>query len=339
MEWRETLIRLLGKILFSVVIVVVVGVGICYWWFTSNYPKVGAAPEMNIAATPEMLARGEYLAKHVCLCLDCHTVRDWRYYSGPIDTTTLGRGGELFDEALMGIPGDVYSANITPAGIGRYSDGELFRTITTGVQKEGTALFNLMPYDHYRVMAQDDIKAVIAYLRTLKPIEYTVPARRLNFPVNLIVRTMPRAADLQPMPDTLDEVAYGGYLVNASACFICHTPMNDKGQPIAGREFAGGFEFHFPNGTVNRSANITPDSATGIGNWTREQFIARFRKLSADSVRQVPLDPTAYNTAMPWTMYNGMTDKDLGAIYAYLHTVKPISHKVEHFARETMAAH
>lgn len=331
--------RIVGVIVLSLIALLGLVAGGWYWWFTSNYPSVGPVVEMNITATPEMIARGQYLANHVSLCLDCHSTRDWRYYAGPIDPSSSGKGGEYFDHTFNGVPGVLYSANITPAGIGQLSDGELYRTITTGVKKDGSAMFPLMPYVHYGTMDEYDIKSVIAYVRTLAPIENVVAKSHLNFPMNLIVRTIPHAAAPQPRPDTADEIAYGGYLVNAAACFDCHTPLGEKGQPIPGLEFAGGFEFHFPTGFVNRSGNITVDRATGIGTWTREQFIARFRKFASDSVRQVQLDSTAFNTVMPWSMYSGMTDKDLGAIYAWLRTVKPVNHLVNKFEREMVPAH
>lgn len=331
--------RMFGRIVLGLTALLVVAASGGYWWFTSSYPNVGAAPDIRIAATPEMIAHGEYLANHVSLCMDCHSTRDWRYYAGPVYPASKGKGGEHFDEAMMGIPGVLYSANITSAGIGKHTDGELYRAITTGVKKDGNAMFPLMPYGHYGSMDDNDIKSIIAYVRTLAPIDDTVPKSELDFPMSLIVRTIPHAASPRPRPDTADEVAYGGYMANAAACSACHTPLGEKGQPIAELEFAGGFEFHFPTGFVNRSANITPDSATGIGTWTRERFIAQFRKFAPDSVRQVQLDPTAFNTIMPWSMYSGMTDKDLGAIYAWLRTVKPVNHLVNKFERETVSAH
>lgn len=331
--------RIVGIVVLSVIGLLGVAAGGWYWWFTSSYPNVGPVTEIKIDATPEMIAHGEYMANHVSLCLDCHSTRDWRYYAGPVDPTSKGKGGEHFDEAMMGIPGVLYASNITPSGVGHYSDGELYHSITTGVKKDGDAMFPLMPYPNFGTMDDYDIKSIIAYLRTLAPIDNAVPKSKLNFPLNLIVRTIPKPASPQPRPDTADEIAYGGYMVKAAGCFECHSPLGEKGRPIAGMEFAGGYEFHFPTGFVNRSANITPDSATGIGTWTREQFIAQFRKFAPDSVRQEQLDPTAFNTAMPWSMYSGMTDQDLGAIYAWLRTVKPVNHLVNKFERETMAAH
>src|SRR5574341_1161205 len=107
-------------------------------------------------------------------------------------------GGQEFN---LGPAGRLYSKNITPAAIGSWSDGELRRAVTAGVSRDRTPLFPLMPYPHYGVMDEEDIHAVLAYVRSLKAIENrNIPARTLSFPLNLIVRTIPAPANPQPRP-------------------------------------------------------------------------------------------------------------------------------------------
>ncbi|HEY5919236.1 MAG TPA: cytochrome C, partial [Chryseolinea sp.] len=96
--------------------------------------------------------------------------------------------------------------------------------------------------------------------------------------------------------------------------------------------FGGGREFGFPDGSRVSSANITPDKETGIGNWTREQFVARFKMYTDSSYVLPSVGPGEFNTIMPWTMYAGMTEEDLSAIFAYLQTVAPISNQVTKFS-------
>lgn len=96
-------------------------------------------------------------------------------------------------------------------------------------------------------------------------------------PLPLVVRTIPAQATFRPMPAMTDRVAYGEYMTNAAVCTECHTPIDEEGQPIPGREFAGGFEMKLPGGGVVRTANITPDADTGIGTWTEEQFVDKFK--------------------------------------------------------------
>ena len=292
-------------------------------------PDVGDAEDLTIERTPERIERGKYLANSVSVCMDCHSVRDWSKFSGPPMPGTLGQGGDRFDQS-MGLPGVFIAKNITPFGISRYTDGELFRVITTGVTKEGRPMFPLMPYLYYGRMDREDIYDIIAYIRTLSPIESTIPESVVDAPFNFLIHTMPQKANLQKKPDPTDELAYGAYMANASGCVECHSPV-DKGQIIIERSFSGGRDFKYPDGAIVRSANITPDSETGIGKWSREQFIRMFKQYT-DSTYTIPnVNPGEFNSVMPWTMYAKMKESDLSAIYAYLKTVKPISNTVIKF--------
>ncbi|MBX7088291.1 MAG: cytochrome c [Leptospirales bacterium] len=285
-------------------------------------PNVGPAPVMTIESTPERVERGKYLANHVTVCIDCHSTRDWSKFSGPLVPGAIGKGGELFDQKF-GFPGAYYSRNITPAGIKNWTDGELFRLITTGVTKDGKAIFPVMPYPYYGRMDEEDIKSIIAYVRTLPALENEVPASRSDFPMNFIVNTIPHKASLVKRPDPKDEVKTGEYLANAGACMECHTQV-EKGQVIPSLAYAGGREFPMPTGDMVRSANITPDVETGIGKMTRKEFVARFKERMAAA--RAPAQ--GFNTIMPWGMYGGMTDQDLGAIYEYLRTISPKANNV-----------
>jgi hypothetical protein len=103
------------------------------------------------------------------------------------------------------------------------------------------------------------------------------------------------------------------------------------GQYIEGMGFAGGFEFPLETGGVCRSSNITPDPETGIGNWTKEAFIAKFKSFQDSIFTPHKIKEGQLNTEMPWTYYADMREEDLGAIYDYLMSLEPISHKVEKF--------
>ena len=314
--------------MFVVVIVVIAGCALIY--FNSKFPADIPVENIKVELTPERIQRGTYLVNNVSLCTDCHSERDWNYFSGPVKEEALGKGGEMFNEFIANVPGTIYAKNITPAGIADYSDGELLRVITTGLNKKGDALFPLMPYSHYRQMAREDIYSIIAYLRTLKPIANEVPERSLNFPMNLIVKTIPSpAALIDAIPSKGDTLEYGKYMTTAAACDGCHS-QREKGEVIKGMEFAGGFRFQFPNGDQIFTANITPDVETGIGALTKEAFIAKFKSFS-DANPRIPTREHEKNTVMPWTRLSGMTEEDLGAIYTYLRTLAPVNNKVVTF--------
>jgi mono/diheme cytochrome c family protein len=293
-------------------------------------PNVGSAPDIKIDATPERLALGEYLAYHVTVCIDCHSRRDWSRFSGPPAEGTIGMGGDLFDQKY-GFPGTYYAKNITPSGISRYANGELFRVITTGVDKEGKALFPVMPFRYYGQIDEEDIKSIIEYIRTLKPIKNDVPKSSSDFPMNFLINTIPEKAHLSKKPGKTDIVNYGKYIVTASGCIECHTKVN-KGNLIEGTEFGGGREFPFPDGSIVRSSNISPDQETGIGPWNKEAFLYYFHSHSDSLTLNTMIKPGDLNSIMPWTMYGKMTDEDLTSVFEYLRTVKLIYNKVVKFS-------
>lgn len=321
--WKVTKIALL-------VIVLSITALLCYVKFA--LPNVGPAEDIKVEATPERIERGRYLANSVTVCMDCHSTRDWNKFSGPLVPGTLGKGGEEFNQKF-GFPGQFFAKNITPAGIGNWTDGEVLRAVTSGVTKDGNAIFPVMPHAAYGRMDKEDVLSIIAYLRSLPAIAHEVPASVPDFPMNFIINTIPKKAEFSKRPDPSDQLAYGAYLFNAAACGDCHTKQ-DKGQPIAGMELAGGFEFPLFTGGIVRSANITPDPETGIGTWTEQQFVDRFKVFADSSYVPPTIGKGEFNTVMPWMMYAQMTNEDLKAMYAYLKTVKPIKNQVQRFSKE-----
>src|SRR4051812_42370695 len=245
------------KVVAIVLLVAIVVVGSLVTYVAVALPDVGNAPELKVESTPERIERGRYLANAVNVCMDCHSTRDWAKFSGPVSPGTAGKGGERFDQT-MGFPGVYYSRNITPAGISRYTDGELYRVITTGVNKEGKAMFPVMPYTHYGKMDDEDIYSIIAYIHTLQPIENPVQDSQSDFPMSVIINTIPSKGAPVKRPEPSDTIAYGGYMVNASGCIECHTQV-DKGQVIPELAYSGGREFRMPDGSLLKSSNITPD--------------------------------------------------------------------------------
>ncbi len=306
------------------IIVLAAAVGLAVLFL--GYPDGGPVPDVAAVSTPDRVERGEYLANHVAVCIDCHSTRDWTKFSGPPVPGTAGKGGDLFDETI-GFPGSIAATNITPAGIGGMSDGELAHAIVSGIGQGGRPLFPIMPYTAYASLSQEDLESLIAYIRTLPPIVNSVPERKLNFPLNLLVRTMPAAYTPQAAPNKGNSYEYGKYITTLASCIDCHTPQ-DKGELVKGKEFSGGWEVAVPQGTI-RSANITPDEETGIGLWTKDIFVAKFKEFEHADSAKLDLGLMGRQSIMPWTMYAGMTEDDLGAIYDYLRTVPPIRNRVE----------
>lgn len=321
------------KVTGIIVSLIVAGILAAGTYVKTALPDTGPAPDLTIERSAERVERGRYLANHVAVCMDCHSTRNWQLYAGPMAPGTLGGGGEVFNKE-MGFPGTFYAPNITPYALATWTDGELFRAVTTGVSKGGRALFPLMAYHRFGKMHKEDIYSIIAYIRTLEPLVKEVPVSEADFPVNFIINTMPKPAAFTNKPDEDNHLEYGRYLINAAGCVDCHS-KTDKGAVVAGTEFGGGMEFLQPAGII-RTPNITFDTETGIGSWTKDFFVQRFKHYGDSSYVPAQLGPGDLNTPMPWAMYSGMKPADLEAIYDYLRSLKPITHEVKRFEKNKL---
>jgi len=328
---QRKILRASGIAVLCILSVVVLGV----IYITCLLPSVPLEKTLKITATPERLARGRYLFETVAGCKECHSSRDQKLFAMPVTEGTTGEGGEVFD-SKKGFPGTYIAKNLTPYHLSNWTDAELFRAITSGVGKDGHALFPIMPYQAFAHADKEDIYSIISYLRTLKPIAKDWPASHSDFPMNLIIHTMPAKPDFHPVPSKENTVAYGGYLVNMASCVTCHSQV-DKGKIIEGMQFAGGRKFPLPTGGIVSSANITPDIETGIGGWTREIFMQRFMSYADSGFTAALVTPGTFNTIMPWAQFGKMLPEDLSAIYDYLRTVKPIKNKVVKFSKNAVS--
>ena len=131
-------------------------------------------------------------------------------------------------------------------------------------------------------------------------------------------------------PPVSDKLAYGRYMLRSALCSDCHTPIDEQGTPLPGMDFAGGMEI-IETGYRVRSANITPDADSGIGTWTEQQFVDKFKAFENTTPAALSDVERRQNTPMPWTAYAGMTREDLAAIYTALRSQKPIVNRVNKF--------
>lgn len=327
--------KLKKGIKYVVLLIIVAIVGVLSF-VSFALPDVGEPEILKVELTPERIERGKYLANSMISCVDCHSTRDWTKFAGPIVEGSYGKGGQEFNQGF-GLPGKFFAKNITPFALKDWSDGEILRAVSSGVNKDGKALFPLMPHPSYGKMDREDLYSIIAYIRTLEPIENIVPESEPDFPMNFIINTIPQPARFSKRPDQNNPVAYGAYLFNAADCTGCHT-QKDKGDPIPGLELAGGAKFNMPGGGTVSSANITPDPETGIGKWREEDFVKRFKQYADSTYKPAVVKPGEFNTVMPWEMFARIKTEDLKAIYAYLRTVTPVKNKVNKFVSEQSTA-
>jgi mono/diheme cytochrome c family protein len=312
--------KVIGYGLLALILLIGGGFGYLYL----RKPASAPASDIKVAMTPARIERGKYLFE-LADCSGCHSQRDTTKQYWPVVESGLGRGNFLGQDGpiTMNIP------NITPDpefGIGTWTDGEKIRAIREGIHKDGSTLFPMMPYQEYRNMSDDDVQALVAYLNSLPAVRYNSPRPTVGFPVNLLIKGAPQPVTRPVVtPDPSDKRVYGEYLTGVGVCVVCHTQEN-KGDLIREKLFAGGRRFDVLGNTVI-SANITPDKATGIGDWDLNRFLDRFHKHRVP-VETLPAFTKDLFTLMPWRELATMTDSDLEAIYVYLMSQRAVENKV-----------
>ena len=239
--------------------------------------------------------------------------------------------GKLIVEDTSAL-GAIYSPNITQhpeAGIGNYTDGELYRLLRTGVKKNGQLALPMMLKSS--TIADEDLYAIIAFLKSdnnlVSPSSKTQPAFEqsflLKFLYTIAFKPLDYPASPVKVPNMENAVAYGKYLVNGSLiCFDCHSKSfetNNWVEPsLSDGYLAGGNTVYLPEMEKPIiSANITMDEETGIGNWTEDEFIQAMK---------TGRRPDGKVLSYPMLPYSFLDTTEILAIYSYLKTVPTISH-------------
>ncbi|HVE38695.1 MAG TPA: c-type cytochrome [Planctomycetota bacterium] len=264
------------------------------------------------AAEPAPSDRGRYLVLHVATCFSCHSTIDWKAEGFPPREGAAGAGRAPFSEATPWLT----APNLTSdreTGAGRWSDEQIERAIRRGIGADERLLHPAMPSAAYHAMSDDDVAAVVAYLRTLRPVRNPLPSTRLPEEIR---------SRLRPLPPTSTRGApenRGEYLVTIAGCGRCHTPSDEHGAALAGMAFAGGVRLKGPWGDLH-SPNLTPD-ASGIECLGEKDFVR--------AMKTGEMPGHTLNAVMPWGSYRGLSDEDLAAIFSYLRALRPVRHFVD----------
>ncbi len=252
-----------------------------------------APAALAVPSDSASIQRGRHLAVAINQCANCHG-----------DNLA---GKPFVDNPLMG---RIYSSNLTRGngGIGgSYTDADFVRAIRHGVGRDNRALL-AMPADAFFHMNDADLASVIAYVKSVAPVDAVVPEKRVGalaralylatdfplVPAEAVPHDDPRASPV-PAGATTE---YGGYLATIGGCKSCHLPDLNGGVPVEGNVI---------------TANLTP---TGLGKWTESDF----RKAMRTGIRP---DGRVLSAAMPWPYMRQMTDEELGALWLYLRSLPP----------------
>ena len=255
-----------------------------------------AGTSLNVTRDPAQVARGKHLATAVSKCTECHAE---------------DLGGKVF---IDGMPMGVLIASNLTAGRGgvlpRYTDAQLDAAIRHGVRSDGRGLL-IMPSDEFQHLSDDDVAAIIAYLRSVPPVDRQLAASKVGplghvlFATNQLplmpaenIDHSPRARQAPPRGATRE---YGEYLVRVGGCTGCHGP-----------DLAG------TSGHGPPSPNITP--AGSPGSWTEADWFRAMREGKRP-------DGSAIQPPMPWKAVGMMSDDEMRAMWMYLRTVPPVEPK------------
>jgi mono/diheme cytochrome c family protein len=278
-------------------------------------------PPISARTDAATIARGDYLVHAVAHCSTCHGPGELMK-ARTLDLSKPLVGGYAFE---LGPFGTFTARNLTPhpTGIGSMTDGQLARAIRHGVDSRG----KLSPMMRLAVgpMSDEDLTAIVSYLRAQAPVEAKQPYYELGVIGKLVALDFTPRLEAPPshVPEGEISVARGKYLAEGpAACVGCHTPAD----PLAGFARTGGAfsgEAEAEEDPTNSAQeiiapNLTPDPETGhIASWSEDAFVARFR-----GGRFVK------GSKMPWEAFARLTENDVRSLYRFLRTVPPVKRKV-----------
>jgi mono/diheme cytochrome c family protein len=318
--WLKRTLKILGWV-GGIVVVLIVALAL-YINASWDKPRERSVSTRTASMDSATIARGEFIFKIGNGCWQCH--------STTLNADAPPSGGRLFDLTNVGPGfGKFWSPNITPdevTGIGRWTDGQIVRAIREGLRHDGTPLFPIMPMATLKGLSDDDVYAVVSYLRSIPPVRNPVPKREVLFPTKAlfalgVVGPEPPITSPILAPPRGITAEYGRYLANhAAPCSDCHTVRDLNTGAFYFDSLMAGSTIEF--GSIEGDAvwafapNITPDPETGIGNWSEEDFLLAVRTGTRP-------DGRVLSNHMPYALYGLWDEDDLRAVYLYLKSIKP----------------
>ncbi len=296
------------NIALALLLVLLVSASVILW--RAPVIETGAIVHSEDLSPGELVARGEYLVT-AGNCASCHTTQDGAFMSGGLPFRTPF--------------GTIYSTNITPdplTGIGNWSEIDFLNSLRHGVRPDGDHLYPAFPYTAYTKASDDDILAMFAYLKSIKPVRITPPQNDLVFPFNYrplmafwkLLYFQPGVYEVRE--DQSEQWNRGAYLVEALAhCSACHSPRNSLGAERAAAHMGGGEFLDLVARQHYRPWSAPNLTATerGLALWS-EQDLADYLKTARNDMLESfgPMNEVIINS----TRY--LEAQDIGAMVTYL---------------------
>jgi mono/diheme cytochrome c family protein len=279
-----------------------------------------------VPQSEQQIERGKYLVDAVAACGACHSTHEG---------SLAGRekaGGYLAGGNAIEDPGNfkIYCPNLTSdaeTGLGKWSDDQIARAIRDGVDDEGNLLFPVMPFPEYQHISDEDVRAIVGYLRTVpkvhqdaKPFDREIPFKaKIAIKLGMLHHAPARNVHA---PDPKDRIATGKYLMHIGHCEGCHALGSRGTKDENDDSYMGGSDKPFDTPGVGKvwASNLTPDPEFGIGKYSDAQVKEALR--SGLSLREGM--PILYPMSDLLPHIKEWTDSDLDALLAYLRTLKPV---------------
>jgi hypothetical protein len=300
--------------------VVVASAGAASGAWISKHASEGNAAEFHAEPSAKRMERGKYIVEGMAHCFHCHSEDNFKDGANGQPLPGKKGGGQVVtDPAVPGML--LVFPNISPdkeTGAGTWTDAQFERAIRHGIGHDGRELYDLMPYRNFQNMTDEDVASVIVYVRSIAPVKQLRPKIQMPFPIKADFHP-----EMQPpLPaDASERVKKGWYLVRIGDCAGCHSAYDENNVYIKDSLFGGGLRFVGEWGDVT-SPNLT-QHPSGISHYDEAMFIKTIRMGRASGgVRDL-------KGIMPFSYFRNMTDDDLGNIFAYLQTVKPVVHHVD----------
>jgi mono/diheme cytochrome c family protein len=321
---RSRSLFVLAFIVLAVVVVVAAASAGC----TGRY--IRDTTHEAVQSTPERLARGSYLVNQAMSCGACHTTHEGNFLLTG-ERADMYLGGHAVDWPQAGFK--FWIPNLTPdveTGLGGWSDDEIMRAIRDGIAKDGHFLFPLMPFSSYQHVAEEDLRAIVAYLRSVPPVKNrrTLGQNDFGFFVELVVNrglVHHEPAHDVPPPARADKVKVGEYVMRLGHCWECHSATGMGPVDVGGEGFLSGWNEaqKFPGVGKVYFRNLTPDPETGLGRYSADQI-----KQALRTGRRLDGKAMAPPMSLFTPHLSGLSDEDLDALVAFLKSIPPYENKI-----------
>src|ERR1035438_233720 len=253
-NWVRRLAKITGCVILGLLVLLAIALNFTVGWRPVIGAKKRALTSRKFEVTSARIQRGDYLVHAVMHCMGCHSKYDDKA-NPPVLAAKEGSGQVMFEQGDFRI----VAPNITSdpdTGIGKWSDDAIARAIREGIAADGSALFPVMPYEHFRHLSDEDLAPIVGLIRALPPAHTNPPPGNIPFMFSRLIQGVPQPViEPVPEPDMSTPATHGDYLIEIGHCSDCHTPRDSKFQPIPALKMAGGTEME--KGMF--SANLTPD--------------------------------------------------------------------------------